>query len=214
MKKKTMIKLCNIASLILLLCFVISTMTGYLRYSSTLNSAPFSVWVLADALYFIAPSLILFIVSIVLQKKVIIRSAAFWSYIVGLVVCSLTAVLLIWNPFKKEALIPLGNNLQRIYVYRDSPEPEFMSPSITLDEVSKRFQFTYSVLSSYIPTGYYEIKDEELILTTSDCEYEYVFDITDEGYVFNEEKSSKIPKYRYEADGKPESPVPDGALFR
>ncbi len=210
-----MIKLCNIASLILLLCFVISTVTGYLRYSSTLNSAPFSVWVLADALYFVAPSLILFIVSIILQKKIIARPLTFCGYIVGLAICSLTAILLVWNPFEKEeALMPLSNNLQHIYVYRDSPEPEFMPPSITLDADSKRFHFTYSALSSYIPTGYYEIKDEELILTTTDREYVYVFDVTDEGYAFNEKKSSKIPKYRYEADGVPESPVPDGALFR
>ena len=69
MKKKTIIKLCNIASIVLLLCFVVSTVTGYMRYSATLNSAPFSVWVLVDAIYFIVPALLLFVVGMILRKR-------------------------------------------------------------------------------------------------------------------------------------------------
>ena len=71
MKKKTIIKLVNITSILLLLCFVISIVTGYLRYYSydTLNSAPFSVWVLVDAIYFFVPALLLFVVGMILRKR-------------------------------------------------------------------------------------------------------------------------------------------------
>lgn len=48
--KKTIIKLCKIVPIVLLGCFVVSVITGYARYSSTLNSAPFSVWVLVDTI--------------------------------------------------------------------------------------------------------------------------------------------------------------------
>ena len=67
--KKTIIKLCKLVPIVLLLCFVVSVVTGYTRYSSTLNSAPFSVWVLVDVLCFLVPSLILFVVGIVLQMR-------------------------------------------------------------------------------------------------------------------------------------------------
>ena len=67
--KKTIIKLCKIVPIVLLGCFVVSVVTGYARYSSTLNSAPFSVWVLVDAIYFILPGIILWIIGIILQKR-------------------------------------------------------------------------------------------------------------------------------------------------
>jgi len=67
--KKTIIKLCKIVPIVLLGCFVISVITGYARYSSTLNSAPFSVWVLVDAIYFIVPALLLFVVGMILRKR-------------------------------------------------------------------------------------------------------------------------------------------------
>ncbi len=234
--KKTIMKLCKIVPIVLLGCFVVSVITGYARYSSTLNSAPFSVWVLVDALYFEAPSLILFVVGIVLEKKVNVRSAIFWSYIAGLVVCSLTAIVLIWNPFKKDGMmpddipkeehfgllsgrdtlagidIPVTQSMYRVYRFADSVD--FVQPAITLNVHSNMFSFSYSAFSSYWPTGAYEIKGDELILSTSDGKNTYVFDIEEEGYAFNEKKSSVIPKYRYRADGEAESPVPDGALFR
>ena len=67
--KKKIIKFCKIIPIVLLVCFAISVTTGYARYSSTLNSAPFSVWVLVDAIYFILPGIILWITGIVLQKR-------------------------------------------------------------------------------------------------------------------------------------------------
>ena len=67
--KKKIIKFCYIAPVVLLICFAVSIVTGYMRYSSTLNSAPFYVWVLVDAIYFVVPALGLFIVGLILRKS-------------------------------------------------------------------------------------------------------------------------------------------------
>lgn len=58
-------KWCNIISLVLIVCFIIKTIFDYGKYSSTLNSAPFYLWILVNALYFLLPALILFIVGII-----------------------------------------------------------------------------------------------------------------------------------------------------
>lgn len=67
--KKTIIKICKIGPIVLLVWFIVSLVTGYIRYSTTLNSAPFSVWVLVYTIYFILPGIILWITGIILQKR-------------------------------------------------------------------------------------------------------------------------------------------------
>ncbi|MBQ6714116.1 MAG: hypothetical protein IJN15_01050 [Clostridia bacterium] len=60
---------CNIISIVLLICFVVNTIIDYMRYSSALNSAPFRVWILVNAVYFILPAIIVFIVGAVIRIK-------------------------------------------------------------------------------------------------------------------------------------------------
>ncbi len=60
---------CNIISIVLLICFVVNTIIDYMRYSSALNSAPFRVWILVNAVYFILPAIIVFIVGVVVKRK-------------------------------------------------------------------------------------------------------------------------------------------------
>lgn len=43
--------ICNIVSLILLIVFVIKSIVDYTQYSTSLNSAPFYLWVLVNALF-------------------------------------------------------------------------------------------------------------------------------------------------------------------
>ncbi len=78
----------------------------------------------------------------------------------------------------------------RAYVLQQSDE--LIKPTIMLKE-NNEFQFSYSVLSSYIPIGLYEIKSDELFLRTDDKKYEYIFEIKNDTLVFNAEKSSSIP---------------------
>ena len=69
MKKLNIPKLCYIISTLLLIGFVINTILDYSRYNSTLNSAPFYLWVLVNMLCFIVPAIIVFIVGLVIKKK-------------------------------------------------------------------------------------------------------------------------------------------------
>lgn len=41
----------------------------YGKYSSTLTSAPFDIWILVNALYFVLPALIIFILGIIKKRK-------------------------------------------------------------------------------------------------------------------------------------------------
>lgn len=169
------------------------------------------------------------------------KKPAFWIIVVALLACIAVAVCFLTNPLGtndetpteehfgsltpeqitvgslsgRDTLagidIPVTASSYRTYRFADSVD--FVQPAITLNVHSNMFSFSYSAFSSYYPIGTYEIKGNELILSTSDGQNTYVFDIEEEGYAFNEKKSSVIPKYRYSADADPESPVPDGALF-
>ena len=56
-------------SLVLIIIFIIWLIIDYINYDSFSNSAPFYAYILIRSLEFILPSLILFIISIVLKKK-------------------------------------------------------------------------------------------------------------------------------------------------
>lgn len=93
-------------------------------------------------------------------------------------------------------------NTARAYIYHESTEA--IKPTIVFQE-NGQFQFTYSVLSSYVPQGSYEGNDGYLFLKTDDGGYEYVFKIEDDALVFDGEQSSSIPSF---------SNIPDGAVFK
>lgn len=108
-----------------------------------------------------------------------------------------------------------------IYVCKDSPEP--LLPRITLNLEEQSAAFSYALFSSQMyPTGTFEITDTELILTTdggvsieekSEPIWKYVFTREGDCYIFDADRSSVMPQYRYSAGGELESPVSDGAVF-
>lgn len=69
MKKVIIAKICNVLSIILLICFIVKTIIDYGQYLSTLNSAPFYVWILVNALYFAAPAIAVFIAGLAIKKS-------------------------------------------------------------------------------------------------------------------------------------------------
>lgn len=69
MRKINGTKVCYALSALLTVGFIINTIADYSRYMSTLNSAPFSVWIAVNALYFLVPAVIAFIVGIMIKKK-------------------------------------------------------------------------------------------------------------------------------------------------
>lgn len=88
------------------------------------------------------------------------------------------------------------------YIYSGSSDPLYPILSI---ERGNKFNFTYSVLSSYIAYGKYELSGDKLLLKTADGKNEYRFRVDGDTLIFNAEDSSKLPDY---AD------VPDGAVFK
>lgn len=68
MKKKVPM-ICNIVSVVLVIAFIVKNVVDYSKYTSTLNSVPFYVWILANALYLIIPAIILFAVGAIIKKN-------------------------------------------------------------------------------------------------------------------------------------------------
>ena len=67
MKKIPMI--CNIISVILIAAFIIKTIVDYTQYNTTLNSAPFSVWIGVNAMFMVIPAIIVYIIGFIINKK-------------------------------------------------------------------------------------------------------------------------------------------------
>ena len=53
---KKLITTCNIVAFIFLLSFFLKLGRDWMMYDATLNSAPFSIWVVADAVRYLMPS--------------------------------------------------------------------------------------------------------------------------------------------------------------
>ena len=60
--------ICKLISLLLCLGFAVHTVIDYTRYSATLNSAPFSLWIAVNAVCFLLPASILFVVGILIKR--------------------------------------------------------------------------------------------------------------------------------------------------
>ena len=68
-KRISGVTVCNALSVLLFLAFLINTIVDYIRYSSTLNSAPFYIWIIVNMLYFLVPAIVARLVGVVLRKK-------------------------------------------------------------------------------------------------------------------------------------------------
>ena len=66
-KKAPMV--CDIVSAVLAIAFVIKSIADYTHYSTTLNSAPFYVWILVNVLYLVIPAIVVFIIGLIIKKK-------------------------------------------------------------------------------------------------------------------------------------------------
>lgn len=67
--KKKIPMICNLVSLVLVIVFIIKSIVDYNQYSTTLNSAPFYVWILVNALYFIIPAIVMSVIGFIMKKK-------------------------------------------------------------------------------------------------------------------------------------------------
>lgn len=69
MQKTKVYKILLVISVLLIIVFGIDTVIGYIIYSTTLNSAPFYITVLANAVMYGVPSLICAVIGLVLRRK-------------------------------------------------------------------------------------------------------------------------------------------------
>ena len=64
------VKLLYGASVLMVIGFVIYVAVDYHTYCTTLNSAPFWIWILVDALLWLAPALLAFLAGLIVSKKI------------------------------------------------------------------------------------------------------------------------------------------------
>ncbi len=56
------------ASALMVVGFVVNVIIDYHRYSTTLNSAPFWIWLLVDGLVWLIPAFLAFLAGIIVSK--------------------------------------------------------------------------------------------------------------------------------------------------
>lgn len=69
MKQRNYVRLCFIVSAVLAAGFCLHLGWDWMKYSTTLNSAPFSLWVLANAVYFLLPAVIFLAAGLILHRR-------------------------------------------------------------------------------------------------------------------------------------------------
>lgn len=69
MRKKNIRVFCNIISAVLVVIFVIKTIINYFQYDAVITSAPFYVCILINAIFLIIPSIIVYIVGIIIDRR-------------------------------------------------------------------------------------------------------------------------------------------------
>ena len=67
--KRTISTVCNLVSAALALIFVAKTILDGFGYDTVLNSAPFWVFVLRNAVVFLIPAILVFAVGIIIKKR-------------------------------------------------------------------------------------------------------------------------------------------------
>ncbi len=69
MKKEKLLKICNLVAFIFALSFLLQLLRDWNVYNTTLNSAPFYLWVLADALQYLMPAAVVFLIGRVVKHQ-------------------------------------------------------------------------------------------------------------------------------------------------
>ena len=69
MKKEKLLKTCNLIAFIFALSFLLRLARDWNVYNTTLNSAPFYVWVLADAVQYLMPAAFIFLIGRVVKRQ-------------------------------------------------------------------------------------------------------------------------------------------------
>ena len=63
------VKLLYGASVLMVIGFLVNVVIDYHKYNRSLNSAPFWIWIVVDALLWLLPALIAFLAGLIVSKK-------------------------------------------------------------------------------------------------------------------------------------------------
>ena len=113
------------------------------------------------------------------------------------------------TPSPKSNILTNYNTTQSIYELKtlNSQTP----PCLTLNKLNQTFTFSYDVLSSYLPSGNYQIKSNKLIAKTDDGRYQYTFIIqSKDTLMFDQNRSTRLTYI----DSKMSPNVSDKAQFK
>ena len=69
MNKVKIIQVCNIVAFIMALSFVLKVARDAFVYTTTLNSAPFYIWIIVDAVYYLLPGAVVFLVGCLVKRR-------------------------------------------------------------------------------------------------------------------------------------------------
>jgi len=142
------------------------------------------------------------------------KRPAFWVIIAALVACVVVAVCFLTDPKEdantvESAELTEASGSDLLYQYTASGND--MSPGFILDTDNGTFIFSNDPAISFVHTGTYQMKGNELILISDNSEMRLIFRKNDSGYVYDGKRSTGIPQsWFYD---KVASYVPDGALF-
>ena len=68
MKKEKILKICNFISFVFALSFLLKLTRDWFVYRAAMNSAPFYVWALADAVQYLMPAAFIFLIGRILGR--------------------------------------------------------------------------------------------------------------------------------------------------
>ena len=69
MNKQKLSRICGQAAIIFVVLFLLNLIRDAIAYNTTLNSAPFFVWILTDAIFYLLPALGFFAAHLYFRKK-------------------------------------------------------------------------------------------------------------------------------------------------
>lgn len=149
------------------------------------------------------------------------KKPALWLLIVAVASLIVTSVCLLTNP-KEIDISNIGdvdrlhntttNSVGMAYGYLFVSEKD--TAYLSLVPETKRFFFSFSLLSSYHAMGAYKEYADNIIMKTDDGKYTYTFIKDGVNFIFDAKKSSEMPKYAYSSGASPEVCVPDRAIFQ
>ena len=69
MKKDKLLKICTTVGFIFALSFLLQLLQDWNVYNTTLNSAPFRLWVVTDAVLYLLPAAVVFLIGRVVKLQ-------------------------------------------------------------------------------------------------------------------------------------------------